>query len=72
MTNTIEVIMIGSPVMIANGTVEATLLAVCLYDKNRITYQCSWWNGRSRISEWLEQHEVSRVEETAGARIGFK
>lgn len=71
--NNLEVMMPGSPCQIGphQDKIKGRILEVCVRDKNCISYKVSWWDGRSRKTEWLEQIEVSRVDETLGIKIGF-
>lgn len=63
-----EVIAIGSTVTLADD-IDAIVTAVCIRG-NGITYECSWWNGRSRCSEWLSDCEI-KVKPATVNRIGF-
>ena len=46
-------------------------LAAGVRDGQRVTYEGAWWDGNSRKSEWLEQFEVTRREESSAMKIGF-
>ena len=67
----IEVMQIGSPVTLSDD-IPARITSISIDENCRITYQCVWWNGRTRTSEWLEQFEVTRTDETQGMTIGFR
>lgn len=66
----LEVFQIGSPVYIGDH-IEATILAISIYEHNRVSYQVAWWNGNTRNSEWLEQHEINATTKSPTMRIGF-
>jgi uncharacterized protein YodC (DUF2158 family) len=38
--------------------------------KFSITYECSWWNGRSHDSKWFHENEIE-VTLSEKTRIGF-
>ncbi len=67
----IEVMQVGSPVTLADN-IPATITGILIHDKCRVTYQCVWWDGQTRNSEWLEQFEVTRTDEAQGMTIGFQ
>ncbi len=52
--------------------ITATILAVAVYPGPRVQYQVSWWNGRSRLTEWVESAELSDQPLPATTRIGFR
>lgn len=66
----LEVFQIGSPVIIGDH-IEATILAISIYEHNRVSYQVAWWDGNTRKSDWLEQHEVKSHKEQGTMRVGF-
>lgn len=53
----IEVFQIGSPVYIGEH-IEAKVLAISIYEHNRVSYQVVWWDGNTRKTDWLESFEV--------------
>ncbi len=67
----IEVMQVGSPVTLS-GDIPAIITSIAIDGKCHITYQCVWWNGRTRNSEWLKQFEVTRTDEAEGMTIGFQ
>ncbi len=67
----IELIQVGSPVTVGED-IQATVTGIAIDAKCRVTYQCAWWNGRDRQSEWLEQFEVQRVTGVEQMTIGFQ
>jgi hypothetical protein len=66
----IEVIPPSSAVKIGKE-IDGTVIQVCLHGES-IQYQCSWWDGRSRRLEWLEEFEVSPSPDSKPVPIGFK
>ena len=67
----IEVMQVGSLITLSDD-IPARITGIAIDEKCRITYQCVWWDGRTRKSEWLEQFEVTRTDETQDIAIGFK
>jgi hypothetical protein len=67
----IEVMQIGSPVMLSDN-IPARITSIMIEEKCHITYQCVWWEGGIRYNEWLEQFEVTHTDETQGTTIGFR
>jgi hypothetical protein len=53
----LKVFQIGSPVYIGDH-IEATILAISIYEHNRVSYQVAWWDGNTRKTDWLESFEV--------------
>jgi len=66
-----EVMQVGQPVTISDN-IPAIITGIAIDEKCRITYRCVWWDRRTRKSEWLEQFEVTRADETQGMTIGFQ
>jgi len=52
--------------------IPATVVAVCLYDSERVSYQVAWWDGRSRRCEWLESCEVKPAKNSPLKTVGFR
>jgi len=67
--NSIELHRIGSKVKLADD-VEGTIIAISIRGNNYITYECSWWNGRSHDSKWFHSDEIE-ITSTEKTRIGF-
>jgi uncharacterized protein YodC (DUF2158 family) len=70
MTKTnLELYKIGSKVKLTED-VFGTIAAINITGDNYITYECSWWNGRSYDRKWFcpNEIEVTLAERT---RIGF-
>lgn len=66
----LEVMSVGSPVLLLGG-LEGRIAAVCVFENQRVQYQCVWWSGRDRKIEWLESFEVQRMPESASSKLGF-
>ena len=73
----LSVFAVGTEVVIGtDAAITAVVTAVSIRD--RVQYECSWWDGRSRHSAWLSDCEVFSgkrcgLSRTKGARvrIGF-
>ena len=66
----IEVIQVGTGVTLLNGS-EAVVSAICIRGTDAVTYECSWWDGSSRQTDWFLEKEFSSLgQERRG--IGFK
>jgi len=66
----VEVIDIGSWVIIGDD-VPAKVTRICIRDNGNVSYELSWWDGRTRKSEWLEAFEVTTDSERGSLQIGF-
>lgn len=67
--NSVEVCKIGSKVKLAED-IYGSIVAVCIRGDNHVTYECSWWNGRSHDSKWFHSSEIE-VTLSEKTRIGF-
>ena len=67
----IEVIPVGSPVTLADN-IPATITAILINDKYRVTYECVWWDHQTRTSEWLEEFEVTKADGSERTTVGFQ
>lgn len=68
------VIPIGSAVRIGpvDDQFPGTIVGIAIYGRQvRITYQVSYWNGRSNEQKWLEAFEVEAVDNPQPMAIGF-
>jgi hypothetical protein len=65
---TLDVYKPGSDVTV-NG-LAARVVQVCVGGGGHVTYQLSWWDGRSRSLVWCDESEVSPPVETV--TLGFK
>lgn len=54
-----------------SGNIPGFVNAVAVYGNGRITYLVSWWDGKTRKSEWLESHEVREHKSSVKMSIGF-
>lgn len=67
--NTIDIYKIGSKVKLAED-VFGHIIGVRIEGNNHITYECSWWNGRSHDSKWFHEDEIeANIAERQ--KIGF-
>ena len=67
--NSLELHKVGSKVKLAND-VYGVISGVCIRANNYVTYECSWWNGRSVDNKWFHESEIE-VTENEKTRIGF-
>jgi hypothetical protein len=67
--NSLETFKIGSKVKLTED-VYGTISAICIRGNNYVTYECSWWNGRSNDSKWFYDSEIE-VTISEKTRIGF-
>jgi hypothetical protein len=58
----IEVLAIGTEVTI-DGEIPATIRGICIRSESNITYECVWWDERSRKIEWLTVDEIKPKSE---------
>jgi hypothetical protein len=67
----IEVLEIGTEVIIRDK-VKAHISAIQIRDNNNICYECVWWNGSQRFEVWLNQFEITSINETKSRILGFR
>lgn len=67
----VDVLDIGSTVQIgpAGDSFTAEVIGVCVYATG-VEYQCAYWDGRTRKTEWLKSREIHSVNEPKSF-IGF-
>ena len=65
-----KVIPVGTKVILEEGIV-GVVENITIYEGNYVTYNCSWWNGRSRDCESFQSDRVSPVTDEK-VNIGFK
>lgn len=65
-----NVISCGSDVRIGDD-IPAKVSAISIRDK-RVLYEVTWWDGRTRKVEWLEEFEVKQTCDTPRSAIGFR
>jgi hypothetical protein len=54
----VQVFEIGSQVVI-DGEIPATITGINIRGtEHRLCYECTWWEERTRKSEWLEPFEI--------------
>lgn len=63
----------GTTVGISPGTptVRGTVLSVTIHHNERVSYRCSWWDGRSRHIGEFESSELSGASYEDTKTIGF-
>lgn len=63
MVKDLEVIEIGSPVML-DGDIPATVTALEVRGvEHLLTYQVTFWDERNRKSEWVTPQEIKHAEQ---------
>lgn len=65
---TIDVFELGAQCMI-DGEIPATITAVSIRPAEnsvRISYEVTWWDERTRKSEWVEPGEIKAKEAKSG------
>lgn len=67
--NSVELYKIGSKVKLTDD-VYGVITGITIRGDNYITYECSWWNGRSYDSKWFHSSEIS-VTTAEKYKIGF-
>ena len=65
-----EVPCIGTRVLLRK-TVEATVIGILIKNNKFIQYECSWWNGNQRLTDFTEAEEIYTFEATKLGKIGF-
>lgn len=69
MSEIIEVIAMDAEVII-DGEIPARITAICLRDKN-VSYECTWWDERTRKQEWLTASEIKPKDTAHTHRISM-
>jgi hypothetical protein len=56
----------GTKVLVGNGSVEGTVLAVALagHDYQKVTYFIEWWDDKTCKSEWIDAIGVEAIDES--------
>ena len=67
--NSLELYKVGTKVKLTED-VYGQISAVSIRANNYITYECSWWNGRSVDNKWFHESEIE-ITESEKTRIGF-
>lgn len=68
----LTIIPVGSSVLVGAG-IEATVVGVTIR-KTSVMYECEWWDGRTRKSDWFYEFQIKAVSDDGGWRllkIGF-
>lgn len=70
----IEVYLIGSEVKVASeeNAIKAKIIAIGIRSNDRVSYEISWWDGRSRKTDWIEACEIVGVDNANKMKIGFR
>lgn len=73
MNEPLQVYAIGSKCIISPGSeaIEGLITGIMIRPGSSVSYQCVWWDGRTRGEEWLEELEVCVVGEGCIQTIGF-
>ena len=61
---------IGCQVMIGES-IKASINQVCIAASHHVTYQCVWWNGNDRKTDWLEESEIAAPATLQRQVVGF-
>lgn len=69
MNETIECFPIGTRVVL-DGEIPALITAINISGEN-LTYQCVWWDERTRKSDWLVAAEIKRATSEGRTRIAM-
>lgn len=64
-----DVLSPGSNVLIGDD-IQAHIVGVWLRAEGYVAYECAWWDGRSRCTEWLPATEV-RKRPLSNPSVGF-
>lgn len=70
----LQIIQPGEEVRLATGSnvIEGVVTQVLVEGSPPlVTYKVSWWDGRARVHEWLQDFEVVMYGETKMHTIGF-
>lgn len=50
---------------------DARVTAVCVRETGSITYEVSWWDGRTHKEKWLTEEDIDVSADDKSLRIGF-
>ena len=65
-----KLIPVGTKVVLSEDVI-GTVESITIYGNNYVTYNCSWWNGRSVSEQHFRADSVSPVTEER-LSIGFR
>jgi uncharacterized protein YodC (DUF2158 family) len=68
-TQTVTAFMPGAAVVLADD-IPAKVLSV-QFRVGGLAYECSWWDGNTRHSQWVEPQEVKAGKGASPTRLGF-
>jgi len=61
----------GTSVLIGDE-ISAKIVTVAVHSGNYIRYECVWWSGSTRTSDWFGADEISGVDDKdKNLKIGF-
>ena len=70
-TDTIDIHSIGTTVSLTES-ISATIVTISIHANNYVQYECSWWNGDTRVKDWFSSSNFLSVgEKDAVTKIGF-
>lgn len=53
-------------------TIRAFVVQTTIQNAGRIQYEITWWSGRDRKTAWVEEWEVSKIDDKSiQCSIGF-
>ena len=68
----IEVYKPGTEIILCDD-IKARVNAVSILSEDTIQYECSWWNGKARISEWIRPEEIITTNVRGNTvKMGFR
>ena len=68
----IEVYKPGTQVVLCND-IKARIITIGILSEDLIKYQCSSWNGKARISEWVRPEEIITTNVRGNTvKMGFR
>jgi uncharacterized protein YodC (DUF2158 family) len=70
----IVVMPIGTKVSLGHSleeAIDAVITSVCIKQNNYVTYECSWWSGRSNETGWFHETQFLNSDNVERTKIGF-
>lgn len=62
----------GTPVHIASGEILGTITGIMVRDRDKITYEVTWWDRRDRKTGWFAVSEIDPdTSRGASLLVGF-
>ena len=57
---------------VIDDEIQATITSVAIHVGDYIQYQCAWWNGDSRNTEWFHENNLEALDKRKKKiKIGF-